>query len=76
MFKSASLAMVVLSQLVLFHTATLAQTQPKMEANTQAKTQPTLAFQNIGRTATAQEVKAWDIDVGQTSKASPRGKAQ
>jgi len=51
MFKSASF--VVLCVLPwLGMSQTLAQTLPESPK-----------FQNIGRTATAQEIKAWDIDV-------------
>ena len=61
MFKSASLAMVVLGLLALLQSAALAQAQS------------TPVFQNIGRAATAQEVKAWDIDVRPDFKGLPAG---
>ena len=73
MFKSASLAIVVLGLLALLQSAALAQTQPKMESKTQPKTQFIPAFQNIGRAATPQEVKAWDIDVRPDFKGLPAG---
>ena len=61
MFKSASLVMVVLGQMALLPIAALAQAQS------------TPVFQNIGRAATAQEVKAWDIDVRPDFKGLPAG---
>ena len=61
MFKSASLAIVVLGQMTLLPIAALAQAQS------------TPVFQNIGRAATAQEVKAWDIDVRPDFKGLPAG---
>ena len=61
MFKSASF--VVLCVLPwLGMSQTLAQTLPESPK-----------FQNIGRTATAQEIKAWDIDVRPDFKGLPKG---
>ena len=65
MFKSASLAIVVLGQMALLQTAALAQAQPR--------TQSIPVFQNVGRAATVQEVKAWDIDVRPDFKGLPAG---
>ena len=61
MFKSASLAIVVLGQMALLPIAALAQAQS------------TPVFQNVGRAATVQEVKAWDIDVRPDFKGLPAG---
>jgi cytochrome c len=44
-------------------------------SQTQAQTQAlTPKFQNIGRTATVQEIKAWDIDVRPDFKGLPKGR--
>lgn len=57
MFKSASLVV-----LCVLPWLVMAQTQAQ-----------TPKFQNIGRTATAQEIKAWDIDVRPDFKGLPKG---
>jgi S-disulfanyl-L-cysteine oxidoreductase SoxD len=60
MFKSKIL---VSATLALFSGAVFAQTQPSK----------TTTYPNIGRTATASEVKAWDIDVRPDFLGLPKG---